>query len=47
MISEKHAGFIINYHDATADDVKALINLAEDSVLLKFGIRLEKEIEYL
>ena len=47
MISEKHAGFIINYHNATADDVKSLINLAEDSVFLNFGIRLEKEIEYL
>ena len=46
-ISSKHAGFIINESGATANDVRALIKLAEEAVFNKFGIRLEREIEYL
>lgn len=46
-ISEKHAGFIINRSGATAEDVKALINIASDSVYDKYGLRLEREIEFL
>ncbi|MBS4035821.1 MAG: UDP-N-acetylmuramate dehydrogenase [Ignavibacterium sp.] len=46
QISEKHANFIINKNRATAEDVKLLICLIRGSVLLKFGVKLNKEIEY-
>lgn len=46
-ISKKHAGFIINNGNATAEDVKKLILLVKDAVFEKFGIRLAEEIEYL
>lgn len=46
-ISEKHAGFIVNYGGATAVDVKAIVKIASDAVYDKFGILLEREIEYL
>ncbi|MCS7056230.1 MAG: UDP-N-acetylmuramate dehydrogenase [Thermoflexales bacterium] len=46
MISDKHANFFINVSgDARASDVKALIDLAHDAVLRRFGINLELEIE--
>jgi UDP-N-acetylmuramate dehydrogenase len=44
-ISEKHANFIINASDATADDDWQLLELAYDSVKEKFGIGLIPEIE--
>lgn len=43
-ISEKHAGFIINYNKATATDVIKLIDSVSETVLEKTGIRLEPEI---
>lgn len=46
-ISEKHAGFIVNLGGATSDEVKSLIALAEFSVYGKFGICLQREIEFL
>lgn len=46
-ISEKHAGFIVNLGGATSLDVKRLIGLAEHRVYEKFGVRLQKEIEFL
>ena len=33
MISDKHANFVINYKDASSDDIKYLIDLAHDKVL--------------
>jgi UDP-N-acetylmuramate dehydrogenase len=42
-----HANFIINNHNATAADVRALINLSKLAVQEKFGIVLEEEIRYL
>ena len=47
VISEKHAGFIVNRGGATAADVKALIRLAEENVFDKYSVRPEREIEYL
>lgn len=44
-ISDLHANFIINRGDATAADVLALIDIAHDEVLKKFGIDLELEIK--
>lgn len=47
MVSEKHAGFIINYNDATTDNIVDLINEVKKEVKEKFGIELEKEIIYI
>lgn len=44
QISEKHAGFIINRSDATARDVLALIEYAQNEVMEKFGVKIEPEI---
>ncbi len=45
MISPQHGNFIINLGGARAADVKALIELAQETVLREFGERLELEIE--
>ncbi len=47
MVSEKHAGFIINYKNATSDDILGLVDLVKKSVKEKFGVELEKEIIYI
>ena len=44
QISEKHANFIINKSDATADDVYQLINMIIDRVENKKGIKLSPEV---
>jgi len=46
-VSEKHANFIINRGNATAQDVLTLIEAIQADVLNKFGVRLEPEIKYL
>lgn len=46
-ISSKHAGFIINKGNATADDVKKLIAYVKNKVEFDFGVLLNEEIEYL
>ena len=43
-VSEKHAGFIVNYGDATAADVLRLIEVVQQRVLKTSGILLEPEI---
>jgi len=47
MISEKHANFIINLGQAKAEDVLALIKLAQTEVKTKFNTDLELEIQWL
>lgn len=42
-VSEKHAGFIINYSNASAEDIKLLIDAVRKRVAEKFGITLELE----
>jgi UDP-N-acetylmuramate dehydrogenase len=44
QISPKHAGFIVNTGDASAEDVIRLIEYAIEAVYNDFGIRLETEI---
>ncbi len=44
MVSEKHAGFIINYDNATTDDVVSLIEFCQKTVKENFGVDLEPEI---
>jgi UDP-N-acetylmuramate dehydrogenase len=43
-ISTVHANFFVNYGDARAADVKALIDLAQARVREQFGVELELEI---
>lgn len=43
-ISTKHAGFAVNLGDATAADVKALLQQVSDIVYEQSGIRLEPEV---
>lgn len=43
-ISAKHANFICNVAHASAADVLALVQLAHDTVLQRFGVDLEREI---
>jgi UDP-N-acetylmuramate dehydrogenase len=44
-ISMKHGNFFINHGDTKAEDVRALICLAQETVSEKFGIILELEVE--
>lgn len=46
-ISEKHANFIINEGDASAADVKNLIDLMKSTVKEKFNVNLEEEVRYI
>ncbi len=45
QISTMHANFFINLGGATADDVRALMDLAREEVLRQFKVELEPEIE--
>ena len=48
MISPLHANFFVNVSGAArASDVKALLDLAHDTVLKQFGVNLELEVELL
>ena len=44
-ISTVHANFIVNHGGASAAEVKALIDRARETVLARFGILLELEIQ--
>jgi len=44
VVSEKHANFITNSGNATAEDVLELARIIKERVFEKFGIRLELEI---
>ena len=45
MVSTKHANFIVNIGDASAQDVRTLIELCQREVKEKFGIDLVPEVE--
>ncbi len=47
MVSEKHAGFIINYDNATTADVVNLIKHCQKTVKEKFSVDLETEIRFI
>lgn len=44
MVSEKHAGFIINFDNATSSDVQELIEKVKDTVMKNDGVLLEPEV---
>lgn len=46
QISSKHANFVINLGNATASDIKELIDFAHDAVLDKYNIDLKVEQEF-
>ena len=45
MVSLKHAGFIVNYDNATSSDIIELIELVKNTVFEKTGKKIELEIE--
>lgn len=45
MVSDKHAGFVINYDNATAKDVITLIQKVQEKVKEEYGIELEPEVK--
>ena len=45
MVSDKHAGFVINAKDATAADFIALTDAVRDKVYDMYGVRLELEVK--
>lgn len=46
-ISEKHANFVVNAENATAEDIRVLAQHIKDTVREKFGVELEEEVRYL
>ena len=46
-VSHKHANFIINRGDASATDIAALIDLVQDAVERRHGVRLQPEVRRL
>ncbi|MGN1081403.1 MAG: UDP-N-acetylenolpyruvoylglucosamine reductase, partial [Acutalibacteraceae bacterium] len=46
-VSEKHAGFIVNSGEASAEDVKQLAEHIKKTVYKKHGILLECEIRFI
>ena len=47
MVSDKHAGFVVNDGTATAKDVMALIKYIQKAVNDKFGVMLEPEVRFI
>ena len=47
QVSEKHAGFIINKENATAEDVMKLIQAIKEKVYKKYGKKIELEVKML
>ncbi|MEL7648177.1 MAG: UDP-N-acetylmuramate dehydrogenase [Sedimentibacter sp.] len=45
MVSDKHSGFIVNYDNASCEDVLGLMRIVISTVYDKFGIILEPEIK--
>ncbi len=46
-ISEEHANFIINFNEASCEDIISLISAVKNAVKEKTGIELEEEIRYI
>ncbi len=47
QVSKKHCGFVINAENATAEDVKNLIEAVRKTVFNQFGVMLEAEVRFL
>ena len=46
-VSEKHAGLVVNFDNATANDVLAVIEHVQKTVYEKFGVGLEPEVKFI
>lgn len=46
-VSSKHANFIVNYKNASADDIRRLAEMMRDAVKNSYHIILEEEVEYI
>jgi UDP-N-acetylmuramate dehydrogenase len=44
MVSEKHAGFVINYDNATSADILNLIDHVKKVILEKEGLHIQCEV---
>ncbi len=44
MVSEKHAGFVINFDHATSADIFAVIQKVQDTIYERKGIRIQREV---
>lgn len=44
MVSEKHAGFVINYDNAKSSDIFALIDLVKKTIFEKNGLCIQCEV---
>ena len=47
MVSEKHAGFIINYDNATSSDILKLMDFIKETVEKEKGVLLTPEVRFL
>ena len=47
MVSEKHAGFVINYDNASCTDVLTLFGEIQTPVREQSGFSLECEVKYI
>ena len=45
MVSDKHAGFVVNKGGATTEDILNVIEHCQKEVFDKFGIKLETEVK--
>ena len=46
-VSQKHAGFIINRDNATADDVRRLVEHIRATVYQNYSVELDCEIKFI
>ena len=47
MVSDVHANFIVNFRQASSEDVTKLIDMVRTEVAKKFGVELELEVRLL
>ena len=47
MVSEKHAGFVVNHGGATAEEVRFLIRQVQKRIQNQFGVHMEPEVRFL
>ncbi|MFP4375980.1 MAG: UDP-N-acetylmuramate dehydrogenase [Spirochaetales bacterium] len=45
-VSDQHANIVINAHEATASEIRALVEHVHDEVLSRLGLDLEREVIY-
>ena len=45
QVSEKHCGFVINKEQASATDIRSLMEQVSEKVYAQFGVRLEPEVK--